>query len=504
MQDLFIVIPGIMGSVLTRDGDDVWNPGWGLATKIFKHRQWIESLALGDDDPADTGPVDGLIPTSVISTKGIVPGLVSIDGYSELDRSLNETFGSKLIEGSPLEPEQRLDAKDGARFGYPNYYRFAYDWRRDNRSSALRLHDLIEVALTNLQQQRNPKAKVVILAHSMGGLVARYYMYGLNPRTGEPFEGWRNVRELFSMGTPYRGSPDSLRSLHHGFKKLFVDFSETLRSYTSVYQLLPRYPMVLKADAPPPGRRTVDDYLRPHEVRGIDGFDTARAEAAYNDFHLVVDRYLAELGDYHRLGIVPDVGFGHPTLNSAELTADGELEVRREVPDYFDAAYRGGDGTVPLISAIPLELDDQRGYLRYTNQTHGSLQTDDRTLSAEIANRLAQSQAGTTSARNPVAGDDVTARPAIGIDSPQYVMAGEDAQVTITVERADGVDVEVEVDQAPVISIVDLASGRAVTDRQMVDSGQPVPLPTQPGEYAINATAGPLQSRALLAVIDGG
>ena len=52
---------------------------------------------------------------------------------------------------------------------------FPYDWRRDNRVAA---RQLSEVALAALHEQRkeNPDAKLVLIGHSMGGLVARYFL----------------------------------------------------------------------------------------------------------------------------------------------------------------------------------------------------------------------------------------------------------------------------------------------------------------------------------------
>jgi hypothetical protein len=247
------------------------------------------------------------------------------------------------------------------------------------------------------------------------------------------------------------------------------------------------------------GQRGVDDYLRPHELVGIEGLDQTRARVAYEDFHVSVDDYIAGLGEFHRMGIVPDVGFGHPTLNSAHQVGQG-LELSRDVPEYLDRSYGGGDGTVPLISAIPPELDDQRGFLRYTNQKHGSLQTDDRTLSAEILNRLVQSQAGTTKARNPVDVSNVFAEPALSLDCPQFVMAGTPASLVVEVARNDGT--ALTVDSSPSIDVIDLASGAKVVDGLEVGLGDAVPLPTDPGDYRIEVTCGDLQSRSLLAVID--
>ncbi|WP_454131014.1 esterase/lipase family protein [Kitasatospora aureofaciens] len=94
-----------------------------------------------------------------------------------------------------------------------NFLEFPYDWRLDNRIAARRLTETVERALHEWRQHTgNPAAKVIFLAHSMGGLVAaRYYL--------EALEGWRDCRALFTFGTPYRGSLNPLGFLANGYKK---------------------------------------------------------------------------------------------------------------------------------------------------------------------------------------------------------------------------------------------------------------------------------------------
>lgn len=75
----------------------------------------------------------------------------------------------------------------------------------------------------------------------MGGLVSRYYL--------EVLEGWPQCRALFTFGTPYRGSVKAVNFLANGYKKLFLDLTEVMRSFTSIYQLLPIYKMVRIGEA---------------------------------------------------------------------------------------------------------------------------------------------------------------------------------------------------------------------------------------------------------------
>jgi pimeloyl-ACP methyl ester carboxylesterase len=490
MRDLIITLPGIMGSQLSRGDTSEWNPGLGFVKKLLRHKSWIAGLVLDpDDDPTQPLAPDGIVPTLPTGTVTIIPGLFEIDGYTELDKAVRTTFGNDLIEGDPLHPTQRRDGLNPQQKGVPNYYQFAYDWRRDVRSASMRLHDLIETALPALIKQRSPSAKVVLIGHSMGGLVARYYLYGTDLRTGEPFRGWEKVREAITLATPYRGSADALNYLLHGHKQLFVDFTEAVRSFPSIYHLLPRYRLVHDQR----GGAAPDSWLYPHDLAGFSGFDPARARSAYEDFHGVIDRGLETADASARRLTTPHVAFGHPTANSFVVTDRG-FTMGNSAPGYLDKVYDGGDGTVPLISAIPLELDDERAGLRYLNQRHGSVQADRRLLQAEIQQRLKQSQRGTSDARGT--DEDGTGAPAVGIAGPSFFPAGEQpyAELSVSGTSPDGV---------VTVSVTDLAPGGQATTLQAAP-GARVDLPAAPGDYRVEVSyASPsLTSTAFYAVVD--
>ncbi|KOV81762.1 triacylglycerol lipase [Nocardia sp. NRRL S-836] len=338
-RDLVVVLPGIGGSVLESPAGPLWDPSYGYAGSLLRgHHDLLEALA-GEpeslDDPEHPGDVTA---SRLIGTPVTLPGLAKINQYRALRKALTDAFD--LVEGDPRDDE-----------GAPaNYFEFAYDWRRDNRVSAAQLKQLIDRELPKWESGlASGRAKTVLICHSMGGLVAKYYLDVLG--------GWDRCRALITYGTPFRGAIKALSFLSDGFKLLGLEIrpvTELLRRYTSVYQLLPRYEAI---DVDGTRRRLADIT---HDLGGL---DVARARRAYEDFHL-------PLGSPGDARIMPVVGYGHRTLQSAVLRAAavtcGYEALSPEIP--------GGDGTVPAVSALPVELSEA-GPWRFQNNKHSSMHT---------------------------------------------------------------------------------------------------------------------------------
>src|SRR5438132_8664499 len=127
LRHVVVVIPGITGSVLQRDGRDVWavslQAGWHAAISSGRALSDLELRADGSDD--------GIRATALMPKAHLVPGLVRIDGYSRLLEMLEESF--EIVRDD-----------DGRML---NLIPFPYDWRRDNRDAARRLGDIVEERL---------------------------------------------------------------------------------------------------------------------------------------------------------------------------------------------------------------------------------------------------------------------------------------------------------------------------------------------------------------------
>jgi hypothetical protein len=341
MRDVVVCLPGITGSVLQKDGRDVWNiSGGALISALTTLGGSIKDLKLADD-PADVDDLgDGVTAPEVIRDVHLIPGIWKIDGYTKMLRYIEETF----------------DVTRGR-----NLFEFPYDWRRDNRVAARKLQRESRAWLDAWRTSSGAAdAKLVLVGHSMGGLISRYFL--------ECLGGWRDTSTLVTFGTPYRGSLNALDTLVNGKKIKFFDLTELARSFTAIHQLLPTYPCYVDGEA---GPAYVDEAEIPH-------LDRAKAKAAL-DFHREISSAVdSNLGDQsyvdgrYRLGRI--VGIKQPTNQSA--VRDGErIELLRTIGDQDP----GGDGTVPRPSATPLEYEDDQG-AAYSAERHGSLQNDDHCL----------------------------------------------------------------------------------------------------------------------------
>lgn len=167
-----------------------------------------------------------------LSVCGLTDNVAGNDFYGEIEATLTGPGGYLFTDpGAPVTDTQR------------RYYRFTYDWRQDNSLSAAKLDALVEQIR---RDHGNEALQVDIVAHSMGGLVTRYWLrYGTTDvLDNNDFQinnvGTTKARKVILVGTPNLGSTSALQQILTG-----ADFGvntiapEILLTFPSAYQLLP-------------------------------------------------------------------------------------------------------------------------------------------------------------------------------------------------------------------------------------------------------------------------
>ena len=220
-----IVIPGIMGSTLVdASGKEVWPVS-------------VNNLAFTRYDDLIPRANDG------IRTGRLFDEMAGIDFYGKLISVLESAgkYRRAALGQTVSDKSQR------------RLYVFAYDWRKSNFEAVAGLHALIEQIR---RYYRDPGLKVYIIAHSNGGLIARYYLqYGPQSAESRPSpkpwaEGGQRIRRLVMLGTPNLGSIISVKRLYQGYDMgLRTVPSETMAHFATPFETLPLPGSVALIDA---------------------------------------------------------------------------------------------------------------------------------------------------------------------------------------------------------------------------------------------------------------
>ncbi|HEX5085396.1 MAG TPA: hypothetical protein VFY40_25445 [Blastocatellia bacterium] len=211
-----IFIPGILGSYLVnrRTGETVW-PDLRVDS---------DAIALPISSPVLAQNTDDVVATEVVEDAKVSALIPEIAIYRPMLEALERYGGYQRGRFDAPPPGGDCDT----------IYLFAYDWRRDVVESARALGCMIEELKLKLGR---PDLRFDIVAHSMGGLVARYYaMYGERDVLDAPvacpdWSGARNMNRIIMIATPNAGSINALRVLLRGFSAL---------SFAAPFGYLPR------------------------------------------------------------------------------------------------------------------------------------------------------------------------------------------------------------------------------------------------------------------------
>lgn len=273
--------------------------------------------------------------------------------------------------------------KDAIRFFTDNGYElnktlfiFPYDWRKDVSLTAPLLDQKINDIKTQTESQ-----KVDIIAHSMGGLVARNYISDSSKA--------QNVRKLFALGTPHLGSVDFLKNLRFGGCLMFElgpfclsiarsEVKDIIQNMIGGYELAPSQEYFNFYNGQ--DNSHLFPYRNNSQQLSYDQIKSFLANLNYNtslfnpseSFH-ALDNSLANTNGVEITNIA---GSGLETLGQIrEKSVKNFLGVTSQKKDGFSI---NGDKTVPLFSASLIDYGNNKSLLGnakvfYTKQEHGNL-----------------------------------------------------------------------------------------------------------------------------------
>ncbi len=252
-----IVIPGVLGTKLETKGDGKVIKVWGAFVRGAADADYPDgartvALPMDEGTPLDELK-DNVYPAAVLDSLEVDLVLVArlqLSAYVDILTSLavGDYTDSSFGESGAID------------YGDAHYtcFQLPYDWRRDISEESARLHTMVLHARETAAAAEGIAPanaltlgpRVDVVAHSMGGLLLRYYLrYGPQPLPADgslpelTWEGARHVEQAIMIGTPSGGSWEVLERLLEGLsaRPIGPDYSEMiLGTFPALYQLLPR------------------------------------------------------------------------------------------------------------------------------------------------------------------------------------------------------------------------------------------------------------------------
>ena len=263
-----------------------------------------------------------------------------------------------------------------------NFFPYIYDWRKDLSDTGWRLEAKINEALLTSGAER-----VVLLVHSMGGLVARNYLLNY---------GAEKVDQVISMGTPYLGAPKVTKVLEigdnwgvgldtHGWLGMHpMEFHKLSQNFPSAYALVPSAawftpypydpgfdPEYLFVNGDQKNYQQTKDFLHGRHNAGLLDDAVTFQTQKLGDWSVLTDQYVAQRIIGTELDTIGRLRYTPPRkicVLSFCITYGEDMAVETSMK---------GDGTVPVRSAMGVNLpawDDRYYYI--PNVSHTDLPQD--------------------------------------------------------------------------------------------------------------------------------
>ncbi len=388
LQNPIVVIPGLTGSRLVdgAGGRVVWGAfAGGYAKPNEAEGARLIALPMAPDrslaELRDEVRPDGVLDTLKVRLLG-------------LPLSLRAYFHILAALGAGGYRDESLGLSGAVDWGEDHFtcFQFDYDWRRDNVENARRLaaflRDKRQYVRAEIRRRwgvDHDDIRFDIVAHSMGGLLLRYYLRYGDAELGDGGElptltwaGAELVERAVLVAPPNAGSLDSVLQLVEGrdYGPLIPRYpAALLGTFPSGYQMLPRarHGSVVWAGA---GAEPVGDLFDPGLWRRL-GWGLASPEAAPLLAWLLADEPAPEarraialdhqrksLERARRLAAALDrQSMPPPTLRiylvaGVGTPTESRLAVDRHSGAVSVAATAPGDGTVLRSSAL---LDERVG-----------------------------------------------------------------------------------------------------------------------------------------------
>lgn len=433
-----------MGSELRENGKTIWgfkSLGW-----YFKH--WKEgqlrSLQLTKQERA--GEYGRVVACRLLSSPAFLPKFDVVNPYLDLVARLR----ANAVDPAAVET-------------------FPYDWRLPVSYNGALLARAIErhadnwrkhPALTNyLAEYPGSSMKVVVVAHSMGGLVAQH-------ATADA-----HVDRIIALGTPWRGSAKTVGAMAAGDLEGLPFSAAAVRdlvtSIPSMYDLLPQWACI--APREPAGDPTWVDGA----FIGSLGGDPDLLRVATADFQA------RSAPSDTQAEIVSIAGIKQPTSASVQTTAGGSggggggtglaMTARaylregsgfaRDRNGVLVTVAAAGDGTVPHFSA---SLDEH---------AHKSVQRLQHSQLAYAAEGLSVTSHFVSNSEEP---RFLAATSDLGITVPQIAAKGTPLDIEVTgVDAATLVRIKIrnQHDQIHIPSVVETSDGRMYARAETHDEG---------------------------------